>query len=321
MRKADKLTVGIYAIAFIISEFVTIGYASGNNLVVNLSLYAIGTCIVLGVIGGTVNYESPHASILDKIGGDENVRGNPKRWLELQRTIQSLEWFVFFVGFIVVGKNITFLPTGSLEGGFFLIAVFLIPIVGFYYFHTLRGILGMGFLEIEGSSLYGVKAFSKLAFDLLNQNEIKGVIYLRKSLSMLDSVLRAKEISSINVDKALKSVIIVCETATELPFKPLIKLSKTLSSFSSLMDLPEVLNDFVTDSEMKNAEAFDTITSSRRSQLDRITLIAVVLTAIATTIQAVLPESAKTQVSAFFVQMFSTPVIAMVTIAIVFAIN
>jgi hypothetical protein len=317
MRRIDKAVIGIYASIFIASEFIVIGYAFSNNIIIGISSFAILFAILFAVFGSTINYERPHANFLDRIAGDESIRNDPKRWLELQFTFQNLEYLVMVVAFFNGTAGIANLPPMSNERGYYLLAMFLVPVVGFYYFHSARNILGMGYSEVESSSFHGVRAFSKLAYDLLSQNEIQGVFYLRRSLKLLNSVLSSKEITCEDAETALSYVTIVCRIANELPFKPLIKISKSLAEFSSILDLPDALKTFIGDPEMASVKTFGTNIASRRAFFERITLVAVLLTAVGTAIQAVLPEWAKAEIINFLTIAFTTPIFILFVMTLV----
>jgi hypothetical protein len=177
----------------------------------------------------------------------------------------------------------------------------------------------MGYSEITCSNLCGVKALSKLSFDLLNKKERRGLIYLRKSLNLLKQVLKYNEISCEIADKAFMSVSIISITTKEIPFAPLAELSKSLSAISSLSDLSQHLGAFVSNKEIKKANAFKIMSGSNRVLFEKITIIIAVITAIGTGIQAILPENIKGEITGFLVST-TTPVFITFVITILFLI-
>lgn len=322
MRWIDKVVIIFYAAAFILSEFIVVGVTFHNQVLSTISIIALCIAFLLFACGIIVNYGSdlPKNAPIRRFMINESIRNDPKRWLQLQCWFTTIFPIFGIVAVINVFIGLSAQPQDPIVIAYYLLAAAIIPSCGFVYLNSARNLLGMGYSEIAPSSLNGAKAFAKLSLTLLEQKEWAGVGYLKKSLLLLKTSLKTKDISCVDVDRALKYVTIMGRTIKDVPFESMSALSKGISEITCLYELPQHLQTFIKHKQLVNAKSFSLSKPLRSSLLAKLPLVAVILTGIGIAVQVGVPETSKGQIINVLNQWFTTPAILIILAMVFFAL-
>jgi hypothetical protein len=183
--------------------------------------------------------------------------------------------------------------------------------LAFPYFHIFRNLLGMGYDEIEGASIYGAQAFSQLSSRLLNDRNKRGIRYLSIALVMLGRSIKSRKLSLNNIKEALVMLFVIDQAKNKIEYKQLLALSDGLSHQPLLLHAPDILESFVNNKRLAWARRYHVFEDQRQSWIKLLTIAATLVTAVGTIVQAILPESQKIYILNLITQFLSSPSVIM----------
>jgi len=309
MKKIWILII-LYSFLFVSGGFFTpIGYVANNSTVSNIGVISIVVAFFFCLINTFPCYETPGpiSKTLFRILHVEIIRKNARVWLIFHKAIQIMEIIaiaLFFSGFIITG---TLAKPGSIVVVYCFTWFLLFSTLVFPYFHVIRNLLGMGYDEMEGASIYGVRAFAQLSSKLLNNRNKRGIRYLSIALRMLGRSLKARKLSLTNIQETLVMLRVINQMENEIEYEPLLDLSDGLSQQPLLPHASDILEKFVNNKRLAWARRFHKFEGQRQSWVKALTIAATLITAVGTVIQAILPESQKTYILNLVSQFLSSP--------------
>lgn len=293
-------------------SFLPVGYIYSNIVLVN---FGVGIAFLLAfstwIIGSMTNYDEPGFldRLIFRVLDVETLRRNTKDWLLLHWLIQLVEIIGTLFFFSLLSAVWQLAESGL--AAYILAYFILISMLIFPFFQSVRKLLGMGYDETEGGSLFGVKAVARLSSILLKQRSKRGIEYLSKTLYMLNRCLRYRNLSLKNLDKARIMLSVIEENDSEAELEQAHQLSDKLYQEPLLTSASKSLEVFVRNKKLSWAAKFDTFSESKRSWIQIVTIAAALSGTSATVIQAVLPEMQKEAVLNFLSQFVSSPNIFM----------
>ena len=317
IKKRWFFVIGLYSFPFFLGELTIIGYLM-NSFLLQIGIISAGVAFSLWFVGDSI--ATTDASKLGEAFQRRiqitAAQKNLTVWLVFHKILQIMEIFSIALPLlaIIIGSLIETIPE---SGTYYSIWWLLCSCLAFPYFHRVRNVLGMQCTAIQGGSLLGARAFSRLASQLLAEKNKRGLRFLGVSLRMLKRGFKSKSIRVDNMDKTLEMAFIVSNLDC-IPYKLLTSLSENIANASSLSSIPEHFHDFVENEELAFAKRFKKIERPHGTAiwLPRISLIGVLVTALGTLIQAIMPESLRENVASFLSQVFGSPSILMLIIAL-----
>lgn len=166
----------------------------------------------------------------------------------------------------------------------------LYSIIGLWFFHR---VIGMGYLWFGKGTILGVKSYAAMAHNYLCKKNTKGILYLKKSLFLLDNLLTYEELRLPKIENVRIAVTCFLRLKCDIPFEMLQNLSMNLRDFKSIQDLQNFFDNFVGNQKVKWTDQFKEIRKSRQTPVSQNVLKLVTAFAAILSGLAFLPETTR----------------------------
>jgi len=129
----------------------------------------------------------------------------------------------------------------------------LLCFAGLWYLHL---IVGMGYRWFSKGTSLGIQSFSSLAYQCLWKKERKGIVYLSKTLLLLEDLLKHDELELKTLDSTIRTVKCLLCFKSNIPYDRLQMLAMELKKFPSFKHTPRCLMTFNNDTTVKWTKDF-----------------------------------------------------------------
>jgi len=152
--------------------------------------------------------------------------------------------------------------------------IFLFAIISLWSLHL---IIGMGYRWFCKGTAVGIQSFSDFALQYLKNKERKGIAYLLKAFLLFKECLKHEELELQELNNTIKATRCFLQFQSKIPYDRLQKLAIELKRYPSIEQLPRIFSTFNRSKKVQWTEDFTTIERKRRTILELVVIVAVVL--------------------------------------------
>lgn len=257
IEKRWLFVISIYAIPFFLAELTICGYTT-RSVLYNVGLYSAIIALFLWYFGNFIN------TIVDlkRTKTAKMLESNLKKWLIFHEVFRKVEIISIIIAFLVwiIGSQY---EVSIAFRGYYFIWFLLCSCLAFPYFNIVRNLVGMQISALSYDSVVGARAFASIASRLLAEKIERGVKYLVIALKMLKGEFKSRRLAHDKIDKTLETIFIIRQVRrNNLPYKALNFLSNSIVHASSLENIPNILQNFLTKREIAFTKNFKKIKKS-----------------------------------------------------------
>jgi len=298
IKKRWLLVIAAYSIPFFLAQVTVAAYKVGSLVLLDVCMYAAVVALFVWIISDMMlsSYSDGFHKRLSSVLQSRELR-RPETWLVLHNSIRIVELVAVVSAYIVSFFSIMIENTPPLRPYYLLWGALFCPLT-FAYFHKMRNVLGMGFVGLGLPSHAKAKSFAVLASNLMKNGNRRGCEYLLRSLEMLKSLFRTYGLSLDLVDEAYQKLAISNLVKQVLPLPTLMSLCDGIARYSSMDEIPIFLRDFVSSEQLYSTRHFKLVTKPKSNVLRSrsLSFLLVLITAVGTLLQALIPENLKEQI-------------------------